>query len=86
MSGYDDKIARCEQLLHYQFKDKAICLEALQTSGNPLYWGNQIRIVRKNENLAVLGDVIMKAHLCKKWYQTGRAKGRQVVELTYAPN
>ena len=76
MSAYEKKITQCEQLLRYDFKNKLFCLEALQTSGNPLIWENGYRIIRKNENLAVLGDVVMKAHLCKRWYSTGRVKGR----------
>lgn len=84
MSVYEDKITQCEQLLHYQFKNKLFCLEALQTSGNPMYWGKQSQVIRKNENLAVLGDVTMKAHLCKKWYETGRAKGRLLMRLADA--
>ena len=76
MSVYEKKIAQCEQLLQYEFKNKLFCLEALQTSGNPLNWENGLRVIPKNENLAVLGDVVMKAHLCMRWYSTGRAKGR----------
>jgi len=78
MSAYEDKITQCEQLLDYQFTNKMLCLEALQTSGNPLLWDKQLRVIRKNENLAVLGDVLMKAHLCKRWYSTGRAKGKEL--------
>jgi len=81
MSTYEDKVARCEQLLQRQFDNKLYCLEALQTSGNPLIWDGQLRIIRKNENLAVLGDVLMKACLCKRWYSTGRVKGRDLGSL-----
>lgn len=79
MSVYERKITQCEQLLDYQFANKPLCLEALQTSGNPLIWNNEWTCVRKNENLAILGDVLMKAQLCKRWYSTGRSKGDQYV-------
>lgn len=80
MSAYANKITQCEQLLDYQFMNKLLCLEALQTSGNPLVWANQYRVIRKNENLAVLGDVLMKAHLCRRWYSSGRTKGNEQIK------
>lgn len=76
MSAYEDKITHCEQLLEYEFNNKLLCLEALQTSGNPIYWDKQLQVIRKSENLAVLGEVLMKAHLCKRWYSSGRARGK----------
>ncbi|KAK5947236.1 hypothetical protein PMZ80_001384 [Knufia obscura] len=65
MTTCEDKVARCEALLHHEFQDKLLCLEALQRSGHRLPWNGSLLKVRKNEELAILGDAIMKAHLCE---------------------
>lgn len=69
------KITLAERVIQHSFPNKLLALEALQTSGNPLVWENKWTRIRKNDNLAVLGDVVLKLVLCDAWYETGRPKG-----------
>lgn len=84
MTSYEEKIARAEEALCYKFKDKLQCLEALQTSGLALTWQGEIRKIRKNENLAVFGDAIMKAQLCKNWYRSHQPKSELLPTSSHA--
>lgn len=60
-SIYADKVAACEQILGFSFKDKLHCAEALQMSGNHIVWNDELISLRKNEGLAVLGDTVLKS-------------------------
>lgn len=79
MNNNETKVARCESIIRYEFSNKTLCLEALQTSGHMLVWQNAFVQIKTNDKLAVLGDVKAKAHLCEKWYETGRSKGKRLV-------
>lgn len=67
MSDRISKIALCEEILDHKFSNREHCLEALQTSGD----SNG----RKNDELAIIGDIKAKLHLAEMWYETGRKKG-----------
>ncbi|EXJ81807.1 hypothetical protein A1O1_07872 [Capronia coronata CBS 617.96] len=76
MASHEANVATCESIIQYVFIDKRLCLEAIQASGHVLQWQHNFTRVSKNDRLAVLGDVVTKAHLCEKWFATGRSKGQ----------
>lgn len=80
-ANLEEKIALAERAIGQTIRDKMLVLEALQTSGNHIRWNNRLISVRKNDNLAVLGDVVMKMILCEAWYETGRPKGKSTENL-----
>lgn len=69
------KIALCESILGYEFSEKRLCLEAIQAGGDMIIWDLNWQHIPKNDRLAVLGDILFKFELCKKWLDTGRSKG-----------
>ena len=75
MARNEAKVAACESIIGYVFDNKLLCLEALQTSGHLLRWQQDLVRVEKNDRLAVFGDSVAKALLCKQWLDTGRNKG-----------
>lgn len=77
----EEKIALAERAIGTSIQDRMLVLEALQTSGNHIRWNQRLISVRKNDNLAVLGDVVMKVILCEAWYETGRPKGESMRKL-----
>jgi dsRNA-specific ribonuclease len=78
MANIEQKIATIEQIIGYNFVDKLICLESLQMDEDlisvPL--GGTHHRVRKNKNLEAMGDAIIDAVLCRKWYQFRDSRGK----------
>ena len=75
MPTNEAKVAACESIIGYVFENKLLYLEALQTSGHLLRWHHDLIRVERNDRLAVFGDSMAKAFLCKQWLDTGRNKG-----------
>jgi len=73
---HEANVAACESIIQYEFNDKLRCLDALNTFGHELIWQNNFTRVEKNDRLAVLGDNVTRAHCCRRWFPTGRSKGR----------
>lgn len=78
MANMEQKIAIIEQIIGYVFTDKLICLEALNMDGDLLsvLLGGIYHLVRKNKNLEAMGDAIIDAVLCKKWYKYRDSRGK----------
>ena len=70
MSFYATKVARCEAILTYDFSEKLHCVEALNRSGS-------LGPVDTNHRIAILGDALVKAYMCKQWIKTKRPKGKE---------
>ncbi|KAH3987809.1 hypothetical protein HBH52_037240 [Parastagonospora nodorum] len=80
MANIEQKIAIIEQIIGYTYTDKLICLEALQMDMDPMYvsLGGIRHLVRKNKNLEAVGDAIIDAVLCKKWYEFRDSHGHRL--------
>lgn len=77
MMNTESKVTLCEQIIDYRFKDPKLCLEALQTSGEPLlYYRDEAFSIKQNKRFAVLGDTMLKTHLCKIWINTKYSIGK----------
>lgn len=74
MNVYENKIALCERIIQYEFTERLWCLKSLHASGQRSVWQNELIV--NNNMLAVLGDALVKAHLCERWYGTGRSRGK----------
>jgi ribonuclease-3 len=78
MANIEQKIAIIEQIIGYIYVDKVICLEALQMDMDAMYvsLGGIRHLVMKNKNLEAVGDAIIDAVLCKKWYEFRDSHGK----------
>lgn len=68
----------CERGIGYTFKNKRQNAESLNMSGNPIYFEGQFVRIPKNTRLAVYGDSVAAALLCRKWVHTSLTKGSSV--------
>ena len=62
------KITTCERILQYQFREKLLCLKALNAGGSPIDYNGNTHQLAKNDVMAVLGDATMEALLCRRWW------------------
>lgn len=74
MSRVADKVERCEAIIGYEFQDKTICIGALYTYSGHYLGPNSYVSIKKNDTLAILGDVIIQHHLCQRWFNLGLSK------------
>ncbi|TWU70402.1 hypothetical protein ED733_000167 [Metarhizium rileyi] len=79
-SRFGDKITHCELAIAHTFKDKILCVEALNAAADTAacYYGDDRSIRRKlpkNNRLAVYGDRVAEAALCRRWYTEGYESG-----------
>lgn len=56
--------------MRYQVQDRALLIEALDTTG--------LRIRQSNQRLALLGDAALKLALLDEWYPAATPKGKIV--------
>ena len=74
----DSHITGVEATIGYTYQDKSLCAEALQMrdkSSAYLTFGGKKRAIAHSSRLALLGDRIIDAVLCKKWYNTRDING-----------
>ena len=74
----DSHITGVEATIGYTYQDKSLCAEALQmrdTFSVYLTFGGRNREIAHNSRLELLGDRIIDAVLCKKWYKTRDING-----------
>ncbi|KAK7902929.1 hypothetical protein LTR67_002575 [Exophiala xenobiotica] len=67
MSSFMDNVKQCEAIIGYEFADKARCLEALYAF--PGYRQGPGSAVKKNDALAILGEIVLLQTLCQEWYK-----------------
>jgi hypothetical protein len=63
----DDKVARCMEILGYDFNNPFLLVEALNMSGSPLEYNGRVYTIRKNQIFAVHGDGIMRPALSRQF-------------------
>ena len=74
MSSLDAKIRLCESILDYTFNDRLLCARALNTTGNMVVWEDSLRLIPKNQELAIYGDTVLAAKVCRDWLNAGLSK------------
>jgi hypothetical protein len=73
MSSFMDNVKQCEAIIGYEFADKGRALEALYTF--PGYGQGPGSAVKKNDALAILGEVVLLQTLCQEWYKKNLSSG-----------
>ena len=69
-NSYDDRITRCEAIIGYVFKSKALCIEALNAAGDIIFRVDGVPYrLPKNNRLAVYGDSVAASYLCGLWLE-----------------
>jgi hypothetical protein len=65
-------IAEMERIIGYNFTDRLLAAESLNHGGLSVYFDGQLRNLRRNEDLAIVGDGLLDAVLRTMWF---RARG-----------
>ncbi|KAH7130271.1 ribonuclease III domain-containing protein [Dendryphion nanum] len=80
MTSEDSKIAELEQIIGYSFANKLLAAEALQMAGKVRLFtvDGASRGVKKNIDLALVGNSILATILCKMWYQARDSQGNRL--------
>ena len=68
-----DKVEQCEAVIGYEFADKAKGLEALYTF--PGYRREPGSDAKKNDALAIFGEVVLLQNLCQQWFRMNLSIG-----------
>jgi hypothetical protein len=76
MDLLNQKVSLCESILDYTFTNRTLCAEALNTSGTLLVWENASQALPRNQRIAIYGDSVIRAQLCRQWWHaTNLTKG-----------
>ncbi len=73
MSSDMDKVKQCEAVIGYEFANKAFGLEALYNF--PGYRREPGADAKKNDALAIFGEVVLLQNLCQEWYRLNLSIG-----------
>lgn len=79
---FDDGVFRCEQIIGYTFKSKAVCAEALNAAGDyrsVCAVDGTYHHIPKNDRLATYGAIAASLQLCGLWLELGVQNGRPLV-------
>ncbi|KAB5515674.1 hypothetical protein GE09DRAFT_577248 [Coniochaeta sp. 2T2.1] len=76
---YTARVTQCEALIAYIFNEKSLCAEALHAGADGIvsFVDNGFtRRLRKNNYLAIYGDIAASEILCRLWHQRSLSKGQ----------
>lgn len=71
----ETKIAAFQMISSYSFTRPEPILEALNLSGQGVFYQNQLMRLPTNSRLAVYGDLVATRYLCIQWVKTSLTKG-----------
>lgn len=80
MSFLSGAVTRCEETIGYTFQNALLCAEALHAFSGFADWQGSFVLIRKNDAIAVLGDTVLRSHICQRWYTSQRSKGKSAVK------
>ncbi|EEA19944.1 hypothetical protein EYB25_010025 [Talaromyces marneffei] len=63
------KVAACQRIIQYSVTDMRLILEALNMSGQGLFFQGQWMKLPKNTRLAVYGDSAAAHYMCRRWVE-----------------
>ncbi|KAH7151432.1 hypothetical protein DER46DRAFT_650513 [Fusarium sp. MPI-SDFR-AT-0072] len=75
------KIAECETIIAYEFDDKALCTQALNTAADlrsVCVLDGYFKSMPKNDRLAIYGHSAVASYLCSLWTKRGLAKPKNL--------
>jgi ribonuclease-3 len=70
----ENKLALCETLINYTFTNKFLLLQALNNSGKPILYANQLHLIPQNKALAILGDAQLQVIMCHWWWDNSSSQ------------
>ena len=77
-----EKLARVEGNIGYVFEAKLIGIESLNSGGQPIYYNQQHHNLRRNNDLAIIGDTAINLVLNTLWYRSRDSQG-SIICLAY---
>lgn len=66
-----------EHKIGWVFLDKLNAIEALNSAGQPIYYDEQWHTIRRNDEIAIIGDKIIDVVLSAMWYRATSPQGLQ---------
>ncbi|KAF2705260.1 hypothetical protein K504DRAFT_471744 [Pleomassaria siparia CBS 279.74] len=66
------KISGCEAIIKYKFRNKLLCLEALNSTRLPIDYASRKCLLARNDSMAILGDALMTAMVCRRQWTIAR--------------
>jgi hypothetical protein len=69
-------VTECEAIIGYTFINKQRCAIALNAAGPTVLMSGSFEVIPRNDLMAVYGDSVIASHLCRRWYETGIARGK----------
>ena len=72
----DQKLAHAEAIIHHHFTNQNLLWEALQISGSGESRIGGRDTSKGNQNLAILGNLVMAVVVADDWIESGQDKGR----------
>ena len=70
-------LARMEHNIGWVFHSKLTAIEALNSAGQPINYDGQWHNLRRNDNLAIIGDKALDQVLSLMWYHSSNPQGLQ---------
>lgn len=70
-----NKVVQAEIWISYHFNDRTFLEDALCVAGATARYGGPRDTSKGNQNLAVLGDLVMAAVMADAWFETNTPKG-----------
>jgi hypothetical protein len=70
-------LVRMEHKIGWVFQCKLTAIEALNSAGQPIFYDGQWHILRRNDQLAIIGDKAIDLVLGVMWYRSTNTEGLQ---------
>lgn len=82
----DDRLAHVEHEIGRIFEDKLIAIESLNSDGQPIYYKGGYNNLRRNDNLAIIGDKAIDLVLSIMWYRSRDSQGLILCLVYWMPH
>ena len=71
----DEKLKKCQDIIQYRFSDPNLLWEALQARGSNVQYLNGRSLKEGNQQLALIGDAVLKLVLVNDAYDRKELRG-----------
>jgi len=75
MANFERKIDICEQIVSHVYSNRLLCAIALNTFPTVGAIQGTSQTLPRNDSMAIYGNTIVSSYLCRKWLDSGLAKG-----------
>jgi hypothetical protein len=70
-----ERLARLKSEIGRVFQDRLTAIEAINSDGQPVHYHGILHIVRRNDELAIIGDKAIDLILGLMWYRSRDTRG-----------